>query len=424
MTVASALQRAPASLSIFSRCVSLALITVALCVNGTDHDPVVDTSHLYEPTLYRTRWLVPLANWDGEYFLHMASEGAYQELHTTAFYPGYPWLMRLVKPPSLPLLETGLLLNVVLQFLACQLLFRWVQRRASERIATVACLLYCFGPNSVFQSALYNHNLFDCLCFGAACCLDGDSPWAAATLGLLATVTRSNGLLFLFPLFFWTLFSSPILYKKASISDFFVHWTSAAAQATAVVMPYIGLLGTGYEQFCAGGPGLRLESLPLDMLRGFSTFVYIVVKAPPPPATAFRDFCSSRWPSIYDYIQSEYWNVGFLSYWKFSKADRFLAAAPVYASVGLALRLHVSTRKQWVSVDTGHLLSSALFTLILLMKFNVEIVSRALSSQPLVYLALAEFAISRPKHGRFLLFWAILLYIIGHFYFVWWMPFT
>ncbi|KAH0485789.1 MAG: hypothetical protein KVP17_002842 [Porospora cf. gigantea B] len=424
MTVALALQRAPASLSILSRCASLALITVALFINGTDQDPLVDSSHLYDHSLYHSRWFLPLANWDGEYFLHLASEGAYQELHTTAFFPGYPWLMRVVQPPSLPLLETGLLLNVALQFLACQLLFQWIRRRTSERIATVACLFYCFGPNSIFQSALYNHNLFDCLCFGAACCLDGDSPWIAATLGMLATVTRSNGLLLLFPLFFWTLFSSPILCKKGSVSDFIVHWASAAAQATAVVMPYISLLGTGYEQFCKGGPGLRLQSLPLDLLRGFSTFVDVVVKPPPSPAPAFRDFCNSRWPSIYDYIQSEYWNVGFLSYWKFSKADRFLAAAPIYISVGLALRLYMSTRKQWVSVDTGHLLSTALFTLILLMKFNVEIVSRALSSQPLVYLALAEFAMSRPRYGRLLLFCAAFLYIVGHFYFVWWMPFT
>lgn len=415
----------PLAVCFVAKSLTWTVAVVALLVN---RDPLVDSSWLYDSKLYGWRFLLPLANWDGEYFLHMAGSRdgpLYGEVHSTAFFPGFPALVRFLKPPFLDVLETGLLLNAVLHVVACQLLYRWLWRRTNTWNAFIGVALYCLGPNAIFQIAFYNHNLFDCLTFGAALLLDYEWTWAAAVAGGLATMVRSNGVLFLVPLFFHILCTSPFVAsdKPRQFILLFEHWLSAASQASIVVGPYLAMLGSGFEQFCHGGRGLSMKTLATDLLRGMYNCIALLHFGPPEGTPSIL-FCKDRFPSIYSFIQSEFWQVKWFGYWRTSKLDRFVVSGPVYVLVFMALYRFAKTRKFtfWRSADVGHLIAVSVLTTLLLCKFNVEIVARVLSSQPLLMWALSEWAQSRPS--PFLLWWCFMLHILGVFMFVFWMPYT
>ena len=63
-----------------------------------------------------------------------------------------------------------------------------------DRTATLATLLYCFNPASVFCSAAYTESLFLALSFAGLWHLH-HKPWLATALLALASSARSNGVL-------------------------------------------------------------------------------------------------------------------------------------------------------------------------------------------------------------------------------------
>lgn len=156
----------------------------------------------------------------------------------------------------------------------------------------------------------------------------------------------------------------------------------------------------GYRQFCSTEASITRQSL--------------------------RPWCQNRIPSIYNFVQTHYWDVGFLKYWTWNQSPLFLLSFPVYL-VSLAgifnyyrfkfplsgrahdLRVKASKDSQKSKPDPRPSLPDQssqrpflnprievyvhiqlLLTLLLLFNSHVQIILRQAATMPLIWWALAD----------------------------------
>jgi hypothetical protein len=144
------------------------------------------------------------AHWDGAWYSEIATRGYGEQAPTsTAFFPLYPWLMRvgtaLWGGPAL----WGVLISLCATLIALFFLYRIAEELYDPRAARAATLALAFFPTAFFLNAVYTEALF--------LALTTASVWAvrvrhnlllAGLLGSVAAATRNFGLILLVPLFF------------------------------------------------------------------------------------------------------------------------------------------------------------------------------------------------------------------------------
>lgn len=154
--------------------------------------------------------------------------------------------------------------------------------------------------------------------------------FTAALYFALATSFRSNGIL-LSGFILYDLIARPVLAETASAlsnttqmtllatSKSFLHATRQISPfntiysvlLTAIVLsPFAAHQYIAYASFCAESTTAGVSSLYP------------------------RPWCASRLPMIYGFVQSHYWDVGFLRYWAVAQIPNFIIAAPMLFLVG------------------------------------------------------------------------------------------
>jgi hypothetical protein len=155
------------------------------------------------PELSGWRELVvqPLRNWDGFWYALIATEGYDYHPASTAFWPLYPWSMRLVSDLFFIRIETaGLILANLAFFLALVVFRRLVSLNWGDAIAKRALWLLAFFPTAFFFSAVYSESFFLLFCLLAFYLASGGKWWQAGLAGALAALTRNVGILIAVPL--------------------------------------------------------------------------------------------------------------------------------------------------------------------------------------------------------------------------------
>lgn len=152
-------------------------------------------------------WLASWERWDTEYYLRIVAQGYRLDDGTAQFHPLYPWLAKpffwLGDSPLLSLLLVSSLATLGLMFA-----FSRLAALDLPPIKVQQSLLYflLFPPAFIFF-APYTESLFllwSVLCFYWA---RKQRWWLAGVAGLLATLTRQQGLFLLFPLL-WELWEA------------------------------------------------------------------------------------------------------------------------------------------------------------------------------------------------------------------------
>lgn len=390
--------------------------------------------------------------WDAEYFLHIAEHG-YTFENTLVFYPLFPFCVRYITNFAQTVLgiECGfgdlsllvaISLNMIFFVKAALVLHQLtIETFNSYRLARIAATLFCINPASIFFSAPYTESLFCWLSFSIMLHCSRNQIRAAILPLALGLWCRSNGLLnFGFVLYYVT----RDIWSKSSTN--WLHFIKgflkvlSCAIITGVVFAIVQAYY--YSLYCEGKPFEMNEAILNYGIK--NNFIMAGHQKP--------QWCSFSVPYSYSYIQSHYWNVGFLNYYELKQIPNFLLASPILVMIiwhavqffianpkismylGLIpLKGNLEQSNQFVYVI--HALTLSIFCLLFV---HIQVSTRMLaSSSPYIYWICAQYfqkeyhqnsfkAFLQPKsHStKFIKAWFLGYFVIGTVLFSNFLPWT
>ncbi len=139
-------------------------------------------------------------NWDAANYLRIAQHG-YEQRVDLAFFPLFPLLVSGISHilGSWSYLLVGTLISNAALLGVLFLLYRLATDAFGEEVAQRTLLYLCIFPTAFFFFAAYNESLYLLFTLGAFLALQRRRWWLAGLLGLLATATRSIGILLVIP---------------------------------------------------------------------------------------------------------------------------------------------------------------------------------------------------------------------------------
>jgi Gpi18-like mannosyltransferase len=160
----------------------------------------LESNYFYRPASFKLGQL--LSAWDGQWYVSL-SEQWYQkdpveriDLAKYVDYPLYPALMRVISQSlGIDSYLTGILISMTCSIIGAVLLFKVTQNYFSLSVARKSTILFLFSPMAIFFSAIYTESLFFALTLASIYMTQKHKWFGAGFLGLLASLTRSIGLL-------------------------------------------------------------------------------------------------------------------------------------------------------------------------------------------------------------------------------------
>ncbi|KAG6008890.1 hypothetical protein E4U21_003702 [Claviceps maximensis] len=385
------------------------LLAVAL---GAALAPDYDTSTaLFLERMYGPNASVPLAaaqltRWDALYSVHSSVRGRVYE-QEWAFGLGLPALVgAIARRSTSPAVDApsyalepliAICLAHATHLLAVLVLHRLTMLLSgNSRLAFLSAALHVLSPAGLFLSAPYNESPFACLSFLASLLFavglkstsddsrQGRSAvqtalrrhMALLAAGLafgLATVFRSNGL------------TSGLLFAVEAVNSLrrgVLSSRSGRRRVVEMVSVAVALLGG----LCVAAGYVVPQTLA--WMRYCARHGVLT-----------RPWCDKMVPSIYAFVQEQYWNVGFLRYWTPNQIPLFLLAAPMLAIL-LKSGVEVLRNPHQVTSATGQpgtadadcnlfvraLAASQLVVAVLaITNYHVQIITRISSGYPVWY---------------------------------------
>ncbi|KAJ9215279.1 CAZyme family GT76 [Paecilomyces variotii] len=343
--------------------------------------------------------LLRFVRWDSIYFLRVAERGYLFEQEWAWGY-GYTKLLSILTSAfhrmdemggAAKIAVVGVGLSHFTHFLSVLALYGLTKKAfGTEKISEKAfcflsALLHIITPAGAFLSAPYAEALFSLLNFAGfylyASALHNDRPGKsasrdaqlllAASSFATATTVRSNGIIS------GSLFAYDCVVLLFQILSRGVSVEAVHRLIITILGGIIVALGMILPQYVAYTSYCAAETLP-------------------------RPWCQRLIPSIYTWVQSEYWNVGFLRYWTLSNLPLFCLAAPMLAilmlsSVWSFKTFARATEKGVANGGNGHkesikqkvllrlAIPQALLAVAALTSYHVQIINRISSGYPLWY---------------------------------------
>ena len=150
--------------------------------------------------------------WDTNWYLRIAEYG-YQNSPdgrlSITFLPLFPWLIRLSAIMLKSYLTSGLMISNICYILLLLIFYKLVKKDFPEKVAWKTVVYFSIYPTAYFLHAAYTESLFLMLVFLCILLARNERWFLASFAGMLAVLTRFNGILLL-PL----LFSEYLTIKK------------------------------------------------------------------------------------------------------------------------------------------------------------------------------------------------------------------
>lgn len=167
-----------------------------------------------------------------------------------------------------------------------------------ERQAALATLFFILNPASVFHASAYTESLFTFCCMAGLYLLYVRGQfWAAVIPFAASSCARSNGIL-----------NGGFLLHE-SLRKAIEQWHRSRLMAVLLVV--------------RGCITCTLAVLPYVMFQYYAWRVYCGSH------DKSRPWCSDRIPAVYGFVQSHYWDVGFLKYYQVKQLPNFAVALPL-----------------------------------------------------------------------------------------------
>jgi hypothetical protein len=228
--------------------------------------------------------LNPWAHWDGVWYIKIATSGYADSDGSTAFFPLFPMLVRYLGVLlDGNLLITGMIISLLCYAGSVWLLWRLVRQDFDEELASRAVIYLAIGPLSFFLQAVYTESLF--LLLSLACFVFArEGRWrVAGVMGLLATLTRSTGVLLLIPMAYYYYERRGWQLRK---TDSHVANLVMVVEGLLVWMTYLAL---------AFGKPLAFSSAQSQWERGLGAPNYTVTKAVVSTVEGLRNVVSAEY---------------------------------------------------------------------------------------------------------------------------------
>ncbi|GAN01003.1 dolichol-p-mannose mannosyltransferase [Mucor ambiguus] len=252
--------------------------------------------------------------WDALYFLHIAEKGYVFE-QETAFFPVMPLLAKLLaNTVFLPLqgllgnrytlLLSGVTVANVSFVLAAGAFYKLTIAvlPKNKQLAYVSSIAFCLSPPAMFMSSFYTESIFALMTFtGMRWAIEKKYMQSALIWGI-ASAVRSNAIVYA-GFFFYDLVWIRLIHRKNFVTGVLrsIVYTMVTASGFALFQYY------AYKEFCS-----------LD-----------------------RPWCTGKIPLIYSFVQKEYWDVGFMSYYEIKQIPNFVLAAPIIALSVFGLKAYI-----------------------------------------------------------------------------------
>ncbi|KAJ3490905.1 hypothetical protein NLI96_g1087 [Meripilus lineatus] len=402
---------------------SLLLVYLASYLPQFDSSPEVianltPTDTTSDNLLLHALQRLPLLRWDAFYFGHIALRGYVYE-QEWAFFPGISFVMRnsarlwnliFARDLSAPLTWNGVLIGgfaaTCFTQTAPTLYHLTLHHLGSPSAAYLTALLSLLSSSpATLRLVAYTEPFFTFFSYkGMLYC--AKSQWFLASLSFaLAGTFRSNGFM-LGGFILYGLLIEPVLYRKRLPIS---HIIRAILYTSITFVPFISHQYNAYIAFCTQ------------------------TSSPAP-------WCNNFPPFIYTYVQSKYWNVGFLRYWTLSQLPNFLMSAPVlvlllyfssyhilHTFVPQLIRLtsnvnlkkpsqkqtsrpkiHKVPSSPFLTPNlTPHAIHAFILTSALLFSAHTQIILRVAASMPFTYWAAAYLVVEKPFWGRLWVGWSL-----------------
>jgi len=337
--------------------------TLALSLVGDwmleDHTPhgVESFDFQYSSNFSKTV-LHPFVRWDSVHMIKIAAEG-YTHEHQLVFFPLFPafinWTASLLLSMATlldlnlhltyheRLLISALSLNILFFALACAVLqsLIWIiAPNVDKRTFDAAILLFCCNPAGVFFSMVYTESAFALLSWLGFLMFAQGYDIASAIPLCLASLLRSNGSLNVIVIGFmwlrrWSQKSETPKHLRADSSVLLVF--------SAIIMPIVLLNMVHLHILCSESLVCTTCLCPVDianLLPTLSSWFLRSTDADSPLLRLSTDaqtlaLCELQSnalfpPVVYAYLQSKYWNVGFLRQYQWKQIPNFLLALPIW----------------------------------------------------------------------------------------------
>ncbi|KAL8097397.1 uncharacterized protein LOC141683767 isoform X2 [Apium graveolens] len=265
--------------------------------------------------------------WDGVYYVRTAQCG-YEYEQSYAFWPLLPFcifvLSKSVFAPLVPLVGyravlglSGYVLNNMAFVFAATYFHRLSVIVLKDKVAAMrASTLFCFNPASIFFSSIYSESLYALLSIGGLCHLMSGAKNLSTLWLALSVLARSNGVL-----------------NAGYIGFQMMHQAyDAAFYKKRFYLAVQILLAGAFRCLCI--------CLPLFIFQAYGYFNICHGRS----ADEQRPWCKNRVPMVYNFIQSYYWGVGFLKYFKVKQLPNFLLAAPILSLALASIIYYVKLR--------------------------------------------------------------------------------
>ncbi|EMR10094.1 hypothetical protein PNEG_01844 [Pneumocystis murina B123] len=334
---------------------------------------VYDTSTLFvlkQPENILQRIITSLVRWDNIYFITLAHRGLLFE-QEWAFGPGFPYLVRLFTD-SIFLDKSlynyalvSIIISHLFHFFSIFILYHLTFKIYKSRdMAIVTSLLYLISPSGIFLSAGYSESLFSFVTFLGFIFFEEGYNFLAALTWCIASTIRSNGIL-------WSIFflNSVFVYiykfLKSPRFCLFFKIVKFGIYSTIVCTGFFWIQYHAYIKFC------RKKKQ--------------------------RNWCFKRIPSIYSFVQSYYWNIGFFKYFTVPQIPNFILAFPsIYLSIRSGTYFLMS--KNRVQKFTGKLdlyyIAQLLLTILCICVMHIQVFTRMISCLPGIYWWLANYLLN------------------------------
>ncbi|KAI8642024.1 GPI mannosyltransferase 2 [Parasitella parasitica] len=299
---------------VYSIAIASRVITITLAIATYFFTGSYDSSGEIQLDTATKNLLNVFLRWDALYFLHIAEKGYVLE-QETAFFPVMPLLARLAaNTVFLPLqsllgnrytlLLSGIMIANVSFVLAAGALYKLTLAALpkSKHLAYVSSIAFCLSPPAMFMSSFYTESLFAFMSFTGMRWVTQKKYLQSALIWGIVSAVRSNAIVYS-GFFFYDLVWIRLINRQNFITGLLrsVIYASITASGFALFQYYV------YSEFCS-----------LD-----------------------RPWCMQRLPLVYSFVQKEYWDNGFLSYYEIKQIPNFVLAAPIIAISVFGLKAYI-----------------------------------------------------------------------------------